>query len=48
MKNQPLLLGCFHSMGDRASHPLESLHTRETQTPFCQIRHEEPGPTNAC
>src|SRR5687767_7335673 len=48
MEYQPLLRRRFHSMGDNASNPLESLSTGKTQAPLCQVRCKQSSSPNTC
>src|SRR4029453_2987620 len=48
IEHQTLLLRRFHSTGNIASNPLESVSTGETQAPLCQVRCEQSSAPNAC
>ena len=45
MEYQPLLFRCFHSTGNKTSHPLKSLSSRKIQATLCEIRRKESSLT---
>jgi hypothetical protein len=47
IEHQTLLLSCFDCTGNVMSNPLESLTTRETQAPLCQVRGKQSRAPNA-